>query len=118
MMNMDAMAAAQSEEGQRAIFTLSKPLKMPVNGTEMTVNGIDMRQVASADLPLLDRFHGQPIALAQNMVSALCDLTLEQVRSLDLADFTMLADEALWQVSLVAEQMGLAADHFVKLPAP
>lgn len=118
MMNMDAMAAVHGGEVQRAIFTLSKPLKMPVNGTEMTVNGIDMREFASGDLPLLDRYQGQPIALAQNMVSALCDLTLEQVQSLDLADFTMLADEALWQVSLVAEQMGLAADHFVKLPSP
>ena len=110
------VGAADPSPSESPIFTFSKPLKMLLNSTEVELHGVGMREFGQCDLPLLDRHHGQPVALAQNVVAALCDLTLDQVRALELDDFTMLADEALWQVSLIAEQMGLPADHFVRPP--
>lgn len=97
-----------------AIFELATPLKLIVDGTETDIHGIEMRELVAADLPLLDQFRGQPIALARNVVAALCDLTLDQVRQLDLDDFTMLANDALWQIEQVSESMGLAANFFLQ----
>ncbi|MGC4252098.1 MAG: hypothetical protein QM605_11755 [Sphingobium sp.] len=90
---------------ERSVFTFSKPLKMHVNGVETEIDGIGMRAFGTRDLPLLDRFRGQSIALAQNVVAARCDLSIEQVESLALDDFTPMADDALWQISQVARDM-------------
>jgi hypothetical protein len=102
---------------QRAIFTLLAPIKAMVGGEETEVHGLDMRAFDAADLPLLDQYRGQPIALAQNLVAALCDIAIDQVRQLDLEDFAMLASDALWQVDQVAIAMGLPAGFFLQAPA-
>jgi hypothetical protein len=97
-----------------AIFALSRPLKVCHEGAEIEVDGVGMRAIEAADLPLFDRFHGQPVALAQNVVAALCDLTLDQVRALDLEDFGMLASDALWQVEQATAGMGLPPRFFLE----
>ena len=99
-----------------AIFELLEPLKLIVDGAEVSLDGIEMREMRAADLELLDRFRGQPIALARNVVAALCDLTVEQVCQLHLDDFAMLASDALWQVEQLSEGMGLAGDFFLQQP--
>lgn len=108
--------ADQGEDGM-SIFTFSKPLKMLINGVSAELHGVGMRAFESRDLPLLDRFHGKPIALAQNVVAALCSMSIEEVQSLDLEDFTPLAEDALWQVSRVAVGIGLTAEFFLH-PTP
>lgn len=109
-----AQLAEQSESPpQRAFFSLLKPVTAVVDGSEIELSGIEMRALDTGDLLLLDQFHGQPIALAQNIVAALCDLTVEHVRQLDLEDFTMLASDALFQVEQVSIELGLRADFFV-----
>lgn len=100
-----------------AIFTFSKPLKMLVNGVSAELNGVGMRAFEARDLPLLDQFHGKPIALAQNVVAALCSMSIEEVQALDPEDFTPLAEDALWQVSQVAIGMGLPPQHFTSREA-
>lgn len=107
----DAQSAAHVE---RAIFTLLKPIKEPFNGSEIDIHGIEMRALDTPDLPLLDRYQGQPIALAQNVLAALCNVTVEQVRQLDLEDFAMLASDALFQVEHLSRGMGLRADFFIQ----
>ena len=97
-----------------ALFTLEHPIKATVDGIEVELAGFDMRALAAADLPLLDRHHGQPIALAQNLIAALCDLALDQVRQLHLEDFAMLAGEVMFQVEQLSTAMGLAPDFFVR----
>ena len=72
-----------------------------------------MRAIDTPDLPLLDQFQGSPIALAHNVVAALCDIEIDQVRQLALEDFTRLAGEALWQIEQASIAMGLAADFFL-----
>ncbi|MCX7283658.1 MAG: hypothetical protein NTX28_06370 [Novosphingobium sp.] len=78
------------------------------------IHGLDMRAFAAPDLPLLDRFHGQPIALAQNLIATLCDVPIECVHDLELEDFTMLAADALFQVEQVSLAMGLPAHFFAQ----
>lgn len=107
------LAPTPENSDERASFFLLKPIKYVVDGVEIDLSGIEMRALETADLPLLDQFHGQPIALAQNIVAALCDLTVEHVRQLDLEDFTMLASDALFQVEQVSIELGLRADFFV-----
>lgn len=99
---------------QPAIFTLLKPFKAVIDGTEVDISGIEMRELGTADLTLLDQFRGQPVALAQNVVAALCDMTVDQVRELDLEDFTMLASDVLWQIEQITEDLGLRADLFLE----
>ncbi|WP_288804175.1 hypothetical protein [uncultured Novosphingobium sp.] len=66
-------------------------------------------------MPLLDAHQGQPVALAQNVVAALCGITVHQVQQLDIDDLSMLASDAMWQVEQVCIQMGLPP-HFFLLP--
>ena len=93
----------------------AKPLKMLENGVETEINGLGMRALAAPDLHLLDQFRGQPIALARNIVAALCDIPVDHVAELDLKDFTVLASDALWQVQQVSIAMGLPDDFFREL---
>lgn len=111
------LATRMETPAQRAIFTLLKPVKAVVDGDEVELSGIEMRALDTADLPLLDQFHGQPIALAQNIVATLCDLTIDQVQQLDLEDFTMLASDALFEVEQVSIELGLRPDFFLSPPA-
>lgn len=105
--------APQAAPVERALFDLAKPLMRSVNGAQVAIHGIGMRALDTPDLPLLDRFHGQPIALVQNIVAALCDITMEQVRQLDIADFTMLASDAVFQVEQLSTAMGLPPRFFL-----
>ena len=105
---------AQSAPAEQAIFTLSTPLKGIVDGVETDIHGLGMRELAPSDRPLLDRFRGQPVALAQNVIAALCDLPVEQVVKLDFEDFAMLAEDALWQVEVVSVAMGLPQHFFLR----
>ena len=95
-----------------AVFTLASPIKASFEGMEIELYGFDMRALAQEDCELLDRFRGQPIALAQNLIAALCDLTIDQVRQLGLEDFAMLAGEVIFQVEQLSTAMGLAPDLF------
>lgn len=101
--------------GERAIFTLSRPLKRPFNGSDSDGRQIGMRALDTPDLDLLDRFRGQPIALLQNAVAILCGVAVEQVQGMPLPDFTMLASDALWQIEQASSAMGLPL-HFFLLP--
>lgn len=107
-------ATAPDGEAERAIFTLLKPLKAPLNGSDTDIRDIGMRAIAATDLPLLDQFFGRPIALAQNVVAVLCDLTIEQVHQLDIDDFLMLASDALWQVTKLSIDLGLPPHFFLQ----
>lgn len=100
---------------ERAIFTLTTPLKRPFDGTDSDGCQIGMRALDTLDLDLLDRFRGQPIALLQNAVAILCGVAVEQVQGMPLADFTMLASDALWQIEQASAAMGLPP-HFFLLP--
>lgn len=102
-----------AEADEKAIFTFLEPIKMVLNGVETDLHGIDMRALRTLDLALLDRFQGQPIALAENVVAVLCEIPVEQVRRLDLEDFAMLASDALFQVQQVSIALGLPADFFL-----
>lgn len=101
----------------RALFELEQPLIVSTGGQQIEVNGIGMREFGRDDLPLLDRFIGQPVELARNVIAALCDLTVDQVCQLSLDDFTMLASDALYQVERVSLAMGLPRCHFLQ-PQP
>jgi len=103
---------ADASLSERAIFTLLKPFTATIEGAEHDISNVEMRGLAMPDLPLLDQFRGQPIALAQNLIAALCDLTLNQVQQLDVEDFTLLASDALWQVQQFSLAMGLPAGIF------
>lgn len=111
-----ASDTAQPAVAEQAIFALSTPLKFVVDGVETDIHGLGMRGLDTPDLPLLDQFHGQPVALAQNMVAALCDITLEQVRQLDIDDFTMLASDAIWQIEQASSALGLPPRFFLQPP--
>lgn len=100
----------------RSVFTLVAPIRVTRDGVEVELHGFDMRPLGMPDLPLLDQFQGQPIALAQNVVAALCDLTVDQVRQLCLEDFTMLASDALWQVTQLCADLGLPDNVFFYRP--
>lgn len=101
---------------ERALFTFLIPIKVAIDGAEIEIHGVEMRALGAPDLPLLDSFRGEPIALAQNVVAALCDITVDQVRQLHLEDFTMLASDALWQVDQVTVALGFPAGFFFQPP--
>lgn len=73
-----------------------------LNGSKIDIHGVEMRAIDTPDLPLLDQFQGRVIALTHNVVAALCDIEIDQVRQLALEDFTMLAGEVLWQIEQAA----------------
>lgn len=112
-----ATAAPGAGPPDQAAFTLSRPLECKIDEQAVVIHGLGMRAIGPDDLPLLDQFHGQPIALAQNLVATLCGITVEQARSLSLDDFTMLAADAIWQVEQVCKAMDLPP-HFFLQPAP
>lgn len=97
-----------------AVFTLARPISTTIDGTKVELGGFDMRALAMGDCRLLDQFAGQPIALVQNLIAVLCDLTIEQVHLLDLEDFAMLAGEVMFQVEQLSTGMGLPSDFFVQ----
>ena len=105
---------ASPEQAADAVFTLSAPIKIVSEGQAVEIHGFDMRAFNTSDLPMLDRFHGQPIALAQNLIAALCTVSIECVHELELEDFTMLAADALFQVDQVSQAMGLPAHFFAQ----
>jgi len=98
----------------QALFTLLTPITAIVEGAEIEISGFGMRAIGAPDLPLLDQHRGQVVALAQNVIAALCDLTLDQVRQLHIEDFAMLASEALFQVEQISAAMGLPAGFFLE----
>lgn len=97
---------------EQAIFVLTTPLKCIVEGVETDIHGLGMRELAPSDRPLLDRFRGQPVALAQNVIAALCELPFEEVVKLDFEDFAMLAEDALFQVEQLSIAVGLPPRFF------
>ncbi len=107
-----ATEPAQSAPAEQAIFALSTPLKCIVEGVETDIHGLGMRELAPSDRPLLDRFRGQPVALAQNVIATLCELPLEEVVKLDFEDFAMLAEDALFQVEQLSIAVGLPPRFF------
>ena len=107
-------SGAPPDRTENAAFTLSAPIKIMIDGQAVEIHGFDMRALTKSDLPMLDRFHGQPIALAQNLVATLCDIPLESVSELELEDFTMLAADAFFQVEQVSQAMGLPAHFFAQ----
>lgn len=100
-------------EVERAIFTLSAPVRVAVNGVEADISEVGMRAFDTPDLPLLDQFRGQPMALALNLVARLCGLPVDQVSAMALNDFTMLASDAIWSLSQLCGELGLPHDFFV-----
>lgn len=78
------LASAMTTEA--AVFALAHPIKVTIDDKEVELAGFDMRALAMSDCPLLDQFNGQPIALAQNLIAALCYLSLDEVRQLNLDD--------------------------------
>ncbi len=113
MMPAEAVQPAMnSAPVQRALFTLSKPIQLLIDDRECEVHGIDMRALDISDLGLLDQYQGQPIALIQNVVARLCDITIEQVQQLDVEDFAMLADDAIWQLAEACKAIGLPLNLF------
>lgn len=108
-----APGAPDASEPGRALFELGTPICVTDDGEMALVHGLDMRTIGSADLPLLDRFHGQPIALAHNLIAALCDITPIEAQQLALDDFTMLASEVFFEVEEVSQAMGLPARFFL-----
>lgn len=105
---------AQAPAETRAFFSFVKPIWVIQDGAEIELHGLDMRSFETADLPLLDQFQGQPIALMQHVVAAMCDITVDQVQQLCMEDFTMLAGEAAWHVSQFASELGLQSDFFFR----
>lgn len=73
-----------------------------------------MRDIEPPDLALLDTHQGQPIALAQAVVAALCGITVLQVQQLALDDLAMLASDAMWQVEQACLAMGLPPHFFLQ----
>lgn len=107
------LSTARADCSEPAIFTLLKPIKLALKGEDVDVHGVEMRTLVTADLALLDQFQGQPVALAQNVIAALCGITVEQVCQLETEDFTMLASDALWQIEQVGISMGLPERFFL-----
>ncbi len=108
------MMIAQSVPSEsRSLFHLSKPFKRSLNGVLETIDNVQMRAFQGADLQMLDRFRGQPIALAQNVIARLSGLSVAEVQSLAREDFTPLADDVLWEVSEVCIEIGLPPDFFL-----
>jgi len=118
MMQTDAgPVVPKSAPVERALFTLLKPFKQVRDGAEIDVHGVEMRALDVPDLALLDQFQGKPIALIQNAVAKLCDISVEQVQQLDLEDFAILADDVIWQLNETCEAMGLPL-HLFAHPFP
>lgn len=102
------------DETADAVFELSKPITIIVDGVPHEVAGLGMRQLGLSDLLLLDQHLGQPIALAKALVGSLCDLGVESVCQLSLDDFAMLAADALFQVEQFSQEMGLPERFFLQ----
>jgi hypothetical protein len=102
----------RADQARSALFCLETPIRMIVDGEESDVHGLEVRELCQDDLGLLDRFHGQPIALIQNLLAALCGITVDHVRQLDLEDFTILSEEVAFQVEKVASAMGFPPRFF------
>lgn len=112
----DLTATAQSNNPplDLALFHLEVPIRLDVDGVQTEIDAVSMRALKVADLPLLDRYKGQPIALAQHLIAALCDLDHATVLQIDLDDFTMLSSDALYQVEMLCADMGLPAQTFIQ----
>lgn len=105
------------------LFSLSKPIQIVLSGAhgprrEEEIASVTMRRLDTKDLPLLDRFRGQPGSLAINVAATLSGLTLAQVRKIALDDFTPIGAFALAEVAAAARCLGLPADAFFLLYPP
>lgn len=109
--------SAPAESAPRALFELFSPIRAIIDGAEREVHGFEMRALDQADLALLDQFQGQPIALVRNLIARTCEIELEHVHQLQLADFTMLASEVLFQLETAIGEMGLPPRHYLGKPA-
>ncbi len=109
-----SQSPAHAPAETRAFFSFVKPIRIIQAGAEIELHGLDMRPLDTTDLPLLDQFQGQPIALMQHVVAVMCDITLDEVQQLCMEDFTMLAGEAAWHVSQFASELGLQSDFFFR----
>lgn len=107
-------APDQDQGAERAIYRLSGPIKALRYGFEVDLHTLEMREIGALDVPLLDRFQGQPVALAKNMVAALCGVTVDELDQLAPADYAMLAEDALWQVEQFTASMGLPPYFFLQ----
>ena len=94
-----APAAPQAPIAEKAIFTLSEPIKDVLDGAEVDIHGLEMRALDEREQPLLDRHPARSFVLAQHLIAALCDITLDQVYQLQLEDFVMLAEDVIWQAN-------------------
>ncbi|MEP7221546.1 MAG: hypothetical protein ABI673_02635 [Novosphingobium sp.] len=103
---------------ERAVFIMQKPVCVIANGRERETCAVDMRALNVTDLPALDRLRGKPIALAQHLVSILCDIPEVHVPGMCLADFTMLACDALFDVERISLAMGLPGRFFLECSPP
>ena len=101
----------------RTPFFLKRPIKAKVGGATFELHGVEMRAFDLIDLPLLDQFNGQPIALVQNLISRMCDVELTHVEQLCLDDLGMLSSEVLFQVDQVCAAMELAPRYYTAAPA-
>ncbi len=109
-----APAALGDSQPDCAVFELERPLIVTIDGQDHEITGLGMRAFGTDDLPLLDRFLGQPIALTRHLIAALCDITVDQVNQLAIDDFAMLASDALYQVERVSRDMGLPSCFFLQ----
>ncbi|WP_374410615.1 hypothetical protein [Novosphingobium colocasiae] len=91
--------APHAQPAEKAIFTLSEPIKDILDGKEVDIHGMEMRALDERERPLLDRYPPHSFVLAQHLIAALCDITLDQVLQLQLEDFVMLAEDAIWQAN-------------------
>jgi hypothetical protein len=92
---------------ERALFTLSKPIKVMVDGVETETCELRMRALAISDLPFLDQFSGKAGLLLVNLVALLSDVSVAQVLTITNRDFIPAAMDAIWQVEHLCKSMGL-----------
>jgi hypothetical protein len=92
---------------ERALFTLSKPIKVIVDGIEAETCELRMRALAISDLPFLDQFSAKPGTLLVNLVALLSDLSVAEVQTITVSDFIPPAMDAIWQVEHLCIRMGL-----------
>lgn len=107
-------APDQDQGAERAIYRLSSPIKALRIGFEIDLHVLEMREIGAPDMPLLDRYQGQPVALAMNMVAALCGIDVDEIDQLAPADCAMLAEDALWQVEQFTASIGLPPHFFLQ----
>lgn len=110
----DPSAAPAARKDDLAWFKLAKPVAL-IEGEERKVEMLGMRALTADDIARLDDVRGRPVELAQTVVAILCELTLDQVRQIDLQDFAPMSEDALWQVQHALAAMGLTPRDYIFL---